>query len=152
MCKDRSEDLYLNGKQRPGKDKNINLTYANSTYTNPFLLVSFSLLFSTCWRKHVERMAADWADAALHRAEEGPGSLPGAGGASPSVTRVGVSSAPGPGPCLEKAHRSSLSPASQNDWKQHLPEWEGIQKTYSAEKYLELDIIFLNLHCGFTIK
>ena len=59
MCKDRSGDLYLNGEQRPGKDKETNLTYANSRYTNPFLRVSFSLLFSTRWRKHVEGMAAD---------------------------------------------------------------------------------------------
>lgn len=59
LCKDRSEDLYLNGKQRLGKGKEINLMYASSTYTNPFLLVSFSLLFSTRWRKHVGRMAAD---------------------------------------------------------------------------------------------
>lgn len=101
LCKDRSEDLYLNGKQRPGKGKEINLMYASSTYTNPFLLVSFSLLFSTRWRKHVGRMAADWADPAPHRAEDGSGSLPrrwGVGrgrGASSSMTRVGVFSSPG---------------------------------------------------------
>lgn len=47
----------LNDKQRPGKDKEMNLRDSRSKYTNPFLFVSSCFFFQQLGEKNAGRMA-----------------------------------------------------------------------------------------------
>ena len=49
----------LNDKQRPGKDKEMNLRYSRSKYTNPFLFVSSSVSFFNNLEKKLQE---EWPD------------------------------------------------------------------------------------------
>ena len=89
-------------------------------------LFHFLFIFSINWRECAERMAPDWANFTLPRAE-----FPDAKDGSPSMTRT--SNTEGWLPAWGAVAAASLPPTSRHDHNRHPAGQSGIQYLSSAE-------------------
>lgn len=104
----------LNDKQRPGKDKEMNLRYSKSKYTDPFIFCFFfQQLEKTCRKNGLTELTFVFRGLRMDKpcspdAGEGPSSP------------IRVSNMVGPGASLHKTPWTSLPSTSQNDQNRHL--------------------------------